>query len=184
MNIINKFKYFLKPLIEEDKAIELLKILERLYYRKILNEELIYNIIKGLTLVFYIDPKYFDIYYTIFYNLLSTEKKKIEEISKRLNKLDMSIQINLSNKIVEKIILYTNFFFSNMNFLRTDLIILLWLEIIKKIKKLKIDINLKINFYFHIVNKIVNIKDKKNICNESINYINNLVKLVNIFISK
>ena len=182
MNITDRFKNFLIPLIEKNKVSKLLNILDKLYLKKILNEELIFNIIKGLTLIFYIDPNYFDIYYKIFIDLLTYENTN--KISKQLCSLDMSIQMKLNNRIIEKIILYTNLYFFNLKDIQTDITLLLLLNFIHKVKDLKLSINYKINLYFHFINKAIKNKDKETILIDLDKYLTDVIKIIISFIKK
>ena len=110
MNIY-RFKKIFNSLISKKKSLKLLKIIDLLFKKNILNEELVLNFIKAFVIIFYLNPDYFNDYYKILNNIAFKMKIPInKDILKKLKQMKFSNQIYLSNFIIDKIIITTNTF--------------------------------------------------------------------------
>ena len=190
MNINSKFKKLFNSIISKNKSKALLILLDLMYKKKILNKELVLNLIKGLILIFYVNIDQIDIYYNFYYKLLyyitfELDKAKRKEIFNKLKKIKLSLQFNLEGYIIDKIILVTNHFLMNINSKYSfDILLDLWVGILDNIKLLNTSFDFKIKIYFHFIKKINNIidEDKNDIYNSSIVYMKTVINMINKFI--
>lgn len=176
MNVRNKFKeIFILLGIEDIKQDKILMQLQILYDNKIINTELLFNLIKGMVYILYENINRIDCYLYIYDKLLEViHKKKIKEIFKSFNKNNFSKQFEVSEKIVEMIIIQTDKFISKCNNTKIILLLEILNNIINEINKLNIDIDNKINIYIYIM-KYYN----KEFYNKEFDY-NNITIIINL----
>jgi hypothetical protein len=185
MNINKKFGNILRIIKCKEKRYNIISQLQELYDKKIINTEILLNIIKGLVLIIFYNKQKIDNYIKIFDYLLINQQKNIVSI---LEYVDFSQQFELDEKIIKKIVINTDIFFENYINNNIDFNILLNIinSIIKKIKKVHININLKIYLYIHFIKKandmIINKNNINNIISNINNYIDDIIKLINYFI--
>jgi len=163
-------------IINKDESIKIVKLLDQMTKCNILSTELYLNIIKALILIFHIDKNLFNVYYDIlnyinnnFYN------DTLYKICVKLNSIDMSYQLELSEQIIENIIIYTNIFIMKdftMDILENKLIFLL--NLITTLQQLHISVDLKINIYINIIKNNTNMTDISMILSLVKKYITNL----------
>jgi hypothetical protein len=182
MNVKNKFKeIFILLKIKESKQEIVLEQLQILYDNKILNSELLFNIIKGMVYILYENINKIDNFLLINKKLIKImNKKKIKKIFNSLKKYNFSKQFELSDVIIEKIIIETNSFINKINNTKLTLLLNILNNIINKINNLNIDFHNKINIYLHIM-KYYN----KEFYNKDFDYnnINIIVKFINKLIN-
>ena len=155
MNIKRKFKKIFKLFLEK-KSEELLELLQRMYDNKILTKELILNLIKGMVIIFYIDNIYYDLYFEIlnyFNNNLSKEKQIL--LVNSISKINLSLQFELDEYYIDKVIIYTNNLFSLVIKYDIESILDIWNFIIIQIKKVKKSKEIKILLYVELIKDVI-----------------------------
>jgi hypothetical protein len=179
MNIKRKFKKIFKLFLEKKKSEELLELLQRMYDNKILTKELILNLIKGMVIIFYIDNIYYDLYFEIlnyFNNNLSKEKQILLVTS--ISKINLSLQFELDEYYIDKVIIYTNNLFSLVIKYDIESILDIWNFIIIQIKKVKKSKEIKILLYVELIKDVIIGLEKNKSENEIKNNINIIINLV------
>ena len=146
---MNLFNY----IINNESNTLLNNLLNIMINKKILNEELYLNLIKSLVLI--LDDDNFIIYYNILHHItfkLKADQQK--DLVNILKTLDLSKQYNVSDKLVEKVILSTHKYIQVNNDIETLLIE--WLDIITLVQTLSLPTNLLLSIYIQFLNTIIN----------------------------
>lgn len=176
MNIF-KFKNIFSSLISKKKTLDLLKIIKSLYNKKIINEEIILNIIKVLVIVLHIDKKAYDNYYKLLVFLNENEKAS-NKIFKKLKLIDLRLQFNLPIKIVDKIIICINEYIIKIKDNEYFKYLNIFNEVLTSIIYMNVSIEYKINLFLYLIknsfnkkkiNIIYDVKDIKSIINKFTN---------------
>ena len=176
MNIF-RFKKIFYSLIDKKDIVILLKLVNELYKKNILNEELILNLIKAFVIIFYIDKNNYQIYYNLF-EYFNLNKKFSNKLFKILKKIDFSIQINISQKVIDKIIIITNYYIINIKKENYEKHLSLLYDILFLVVNINASINFKINLYLYLIKySIKNIKNNVEIKKE-IDQIKQMLKQV------
>ena len=188
MKICNKFKKIFDIFIEKEKSRKLLQLVNLMYEKKILDEELTLNLLKALILILYINKDNYDVYYELLTYITFNMNKKFRKYTiSKLQNLDLSLQFNLDEKFVDKIIINTNLLMLNTTFVDIESLIDLWLVIIDNICSIKSSILFKVSVYIHFIKHInEKIIKKQTIDNElyseSITYMKAIVNTINNFL--
>lgn len=156
MNIKRKFKKIFNVFLEQEKTEQLLELLQILYKDKILTKELILNLVKGIVIIFYIDNIYYELYFEIlyyFYYNLSKDKQKA--IVNSISKIDLSLQFELDEYYIDKVIIYTNNLLSLVVEYDIEIILDIWAYIINQIKKVKTSKETKILLYTQLIKDVI-----------------------------
>ncbi len=138
--------------------------LEILYIKKLINEEILLNLIKAFVLIFYNNPEHCNIYLKIF-NSLSEEETS--NLFKLLKKVNLSYQMKMSESIINKIILTINSYIinnynnNNINYYNILMNVYNIYDTIKLNKK--ITLNNKIQLYIVLLKNNSNISDVRQI---------------------
>jgi len=159
MNIFRFNKVF-NSLIDKKKTLKLFKIINKLYKNNVFNEELILNLIKGFVIIFYLNSKCFNDYYNLLYYInykMNTQFKN--KFFNKIQKINFSYQFNLSNNIVDEIIINTNKFIFINNNIPIDSKLLVLYEILDNIDKLYVSNEYKIHLYLFIIKQFANNAD-------------------------
>jgi hypothetical protein len=176
MNIFRFNKVF-NSLINKKKTLKLLKIINKLYENNIFNEELVLNLIKGFVIIFYLNSKCFNDYYNLLYYInykMNVQFKK--KFFDKIKKINFSHQFNLSDNIVDEVIINTNkFIFINNNIPMESKLLVLY-EILDNIQKVQLSKEYKIHLYLFIIKKfkdnadyVLELKNIKMILNDYMN---------------
>jgi len=184
MNINKKFKNIFYILSNDHKSIDLIiNKLQKLYDNKIIDTEILLNIIKGLIYLFSIDNNKINNYIKIFDYFLELENINI------LNKfsiINFSKQFKVSEIKINKLILNTDYILNNTKNTEYKYIINFIFNISKKITKLKTSINNKIIIYNVYTDDVIYDLNNKNVNYKNLNYhnmkfnelINNIIKFL------
>lgn len=181
MNIKRKFTKIFKMFLDEKKSNELIKILQTLYKKKILSKELILNLVKGLVIIFYIDNKYYELYFEILYHFLNNmNEPKQKQIINSLSKVNLSLQFELEEYYIDKVIIYTNNLLTMIVNYDIENILEIWSFIITQIRKIKLSKELKILLYSQLIKDTINTlnEEKENSINKIKNNINIIINLI------
>tara|TARA_A100001015_G_C14747232_1_gene616085 strand:- start:135 stop:683 length:549 start_codon:yes stop_codon:yes gene_type:complete len=181
MNIHKKFSkifYILKPnKVRIDKLINNLQIL---FDKKLINIELLLNLIKGLIFIIDNDNKKIEIYTNIFELIIKSNNKTILNNFENIN---FSNQFKLSENKINEIIYITDIFITNYIFDDINIFNFLY-EIINKLKKLNVSLLLKINIYLIYLRELNNNFFENNV---NINYqlleLKSIISYINKIIS-
>lgn len=179
MNVSKKFKNIFYILSNDHNSIDLIiDKLQKLYDNKIVNIELLLNIIKGLIFLTSIDDTKIGNYIKIFDYFLKLNDKNI------LNDftiIDFSRQFKVNENKINKIIINTDYILNNYKNTEYKYIIKFLFNIIKKIIRLKTSVNNKVMIYniflddvIYDLNKNFNYHNMK--FNELINNISKFIK--------
>jgi hypothetical protein len=179
MNVSKKFKHIFYILSDDHKSVDIIiNKLQKLYDNKIVNIEILLNIIKALIYLTSIDKNNINNYIEIFdYFLILNDKKILNDF----NVIDFSKQFKVSEIKINKIILITDYLLNNTENTEYKYIIHFIFNLIKKIVKLNTSINNKIMIYIiYIENVIYNLNEKDlNYHNMKFNeLINNIIKFL------
>lgn len=183
MNIKRKFKKIFKIFLEEKKSDQLLELLQTLYKDKILSKELILNLVKGMVIIFYIDNLYYELYFEIlcyFYYNLSKDKQRA--IVNSISKIDLSLQFELDEYYIDKVIIYTNNLLSLVIKYDIEIILDLWAYIINQIKKVKTNKETKILLYTQLIKDTIVTLDREK--EEGVDKIKNNINIIVNLIKK
>jgi len=183
MNIKRKFKKIFKIFLEEKKSDQLLELLQTLYKDKILSKELILNLVKGMVIIFYIDNLYYELYFEIlcyFYYNLSKDKQRA--IVNSISKIDLSLQFELDEYYIDKVIIYTNNLLSLVIKYDIEIILDLWEYIINQIKKVKTNKETKILLYTQLIKDTIVTLDREK--EEGVDKIKNNINIIVNLIKK
>ena len=179
MNVSKKFKNIFYILSNDHNSIDLIiDKLQKLYDNKIVNIELLLNIIKGLIFLTSIDDTKIGNYIKIFDYFLKLNDKNI------LNDftiIDFSRQFKVNENKINKIIINTDYILNNYKNTEYKYIIKFLFNIVKKIIRLKTSVNNKVMIYniflddvIYDLNKNFNYHNMK--FNELINNISKFIK--------
>ena len=150
MNIF-RFKKIFYSLISKSKAKDLLKLIDELYKKNILNEELILNFIKAFVIIFYLDNTHYEIHLNLFEYINSNHKKYIN-LFYLIKKINFSLQVYISQRIVDKIIIITNYYIVNVVKIDYDKYINLLYDILLTVYEIDASVEYKINLYLYLLN--------------------------------
>lgn len=179
MNVSKKFKnIFYIPSNDHNSIDLIIDKLQKLYDNKIVNIELLLNIIKGLIFLTSIDDTKIGNYIKIFDYFLKLNDKNI------LNDftiIDFSRQFKVNENKINKIIINTDYILNNYKNTEYKYIIKFLFNIVKKIIRLKTSVNNKVMIYniflddvIYDLNKNFNYHNMK--FNELINNISKFIK--------
>lgn len=182
MNIKRKFKKIFKVFLDNNRTNKILYLLQKLYDNKTLSKELVLNLIKGLIIIFYIDNSFFDLYFEILDYFDKKMDNKIKtSIIKCIKKLDLSLQFDLEEYYVDKVIVYTNNLLSMVTRYNINIIFNIWIIIIEQIKKIKLNKENKILLYCELIKlsyDIIHKEKEENCINQIKNNINIIINLI------
>jgi hypothetical protein len=180
MNIHKKFKDMFYILSDDHENVDILIFkLQKLYDNNIIDIEILLNIIKGLILLLSIDNRKLYDYINIFDYFLNLNDKNI------LNNfaiIDFSKQFKVSEEMINKIIINTDYIVNNIIDTESKNILIFLFNIVKKIIKLNVSVNNKIYIYNIYTDDVINNLNTKNInyhnmkFNELINNITRFIK--------
>ena len=156
MNIF-RFKKLFNSLIDKKKTLKLFKIINKLYKNNTFNEELILNVIKAFVIIFYLNSQCFNDYYNLLYYINYKMEVPFKTIFfNKIRKINFSYQFNLSNNIVDEIIINTSKFIFINNNIPIDSKLLVLYEILDNIDKLCMSNEYKIHLYLFIIKQLEN----------------------------
>jgi hypothetical protein len=188
MKIYNRFKNIFDIFISKEESNKLLDLLHLMYTKKILNDELTLNLIKALVLILYMNKDNYSVYYQLLNYITFDMNKKIRKnILTQLECLDLSIQLNLNEKCIDKIIINTNILFLNSQQIDIQKLLELWIEVINTTNLIKSSVPFKIGLYIHFIKKLNNIITEKKTINVGVHmgfvsYMKNITNIINNFI--
>jgi hypothetical protein len=166
---MNLFNY----IINNESNTLLNNLLNIMIDKKILNEELYLNLIKSLVLI--LDNNNFRLYYNILHYI--TYKLKVEqqkELFDTFKTLDLSKQYDVSDKLVEKVIISTHEYIEALqDFENIERLLLEWCNIIKLVQTLVIPTNLILSIYIQF---IITTKNNQKVTSNDIKRINKFIK--------
>ena len=164
-----------------EKSNNIIELLNQMMEDKILNEELYLNVVKALVLIFHLNQNNYNIYYNLFWHIIHKMDKTLRKnCFNKLKTLKLSKQLELSDTLIEDIIIFTHhYILNNMNNISMtdeeskliDRALIDWINIICLIQQLKISFELKIHYYLYIIQHPVSTSD-----------INTLINSINFFI--
>lgn len=185
MNIKRKFKKIFKVFLDMKKTDKILYLLQNLYNKKILDKELILNLIKGLIIIFYIDQIYFELYYEILDYFYCKMNKELQiKIVNTISRLDLSKQFEIDDYYIDKIIINTNNLFALVIKYDINLIFNIWIYVINQVKKNKLNTENKILLYSRLLKDSIYILRTGKIENESFEKIKNNINIIVNLIKK
>jgi hypothetical protein len=180
MNINKKFKNIFYILTNDKKSIDtLINKLQLMYDNKIVDIELVLNIIKGLIFLLSIDNNKVYDYIKIFDYFIELNNKNILN---DFNIINFSKQFKVNDIKINKIIINTDYIINNTNDTEYKYIINFIFNVTKKIVKIKTSINNKIMIYNIYMDDVIYNLNTKNLnyhnmkFNELINNINKFIK--------
>ena len=178
-----------------EKNNNIIELLNQMMEDKILNEELYLNLVKALVLIFHLNQNNYNIYYNLFCHIIHKMNKTLRKnCFNKLKTLKLSKQLELSDTLIEDIIIFThhyilnntmknkhmnqstsvldeNYGHNNEEIKTIDKVLIDWINIICLIQQLKISFELKIYYYLYIIKHPVSTSD-----------INTLINSINFFI--
>ena len=159
--------------LEKNNIIE---VLNQMMEDKILNEELYLNLVKALVLIFHLNQDNYNIYYNLFFHIIHKMNKTLKKnCFNKLKTLKLSKQLELSDTLIEDIIIFTHYYIvnntKNEDVKIIDKVLIDWINIICLVQQLKISFELKIYYYLYIIKHPVSTSD-----------INTLINSINFFI--
>lgn len=165
MNVF-KFKNIFSTLINKKKTLKLLKIIDKLYKKKILNEEIILNLIKAFVIIFYLEKDSFYQYYDLLI-FLNKNKKFSNKIFKKIKNLNLKKQFNYSSNTIDKIILSINNYIKKIPNKEYEYYLNILNEIVSIVLNIETSNNFRVNMFLFYLNKVnsnlLNIKDLEEI---------------------
>jgi hypothetical protein len=179
MNIF-RFKKILFSLISKEESFQILDLMNQLYKKNILDEELILNLIKAFVIIFYLDKTHFDNYkkLLVFFNNNIKFSRNFFGLIKKIN---FSNQVFISQKVIDRIIIVTNFYITKIVSIDNEKYLNLLYDIILIILELELSIELKINLYLYLLKYTIRNNFKNiNVNNE----INEIKKVIENFLNK
>lgn len=181
-NLFNKLN------INKNDKLEIFSNLYKLSNKYSINNNFLLNIVKSFIILLSFNKKKILFCRMFLDNLLNVDNKIFEDIIKFYNKISLD-NIDIYDTMIEKLIIHTSSFFIDLNFIKTNFIFKIWLNIVnncnKLIKKIKI---IKMKSYilllneirFFLVNNKINKEDKtlykvNDICYNNIKIINKYI---------
>ena len=161
MNIF-KFKKIFYSLISKNESKEFLKLINDLYKKNILNEELILNFIKAFVIIFYLDKSHFNIYYKILSQINSNHKKYIK-LFKLIKNINFRNQVYISQRFIDKIIIITNYYIVNLVDKDIDKNLNILYDILLTVNENELSSEFTINLYLYLLKYVIkdNLKNTK-----------------------
>lgn len=153
MNIF-RFKKIFYSLISKIKTKELLKLINELYKKNILNEELILNFIKAFVIIFYLDNTHYEIHLNLF-QYINLNHKKYINLFHLIKKINFSLQVYISQRIVDKIIIITNYYIVNVVKIDYDKYLNLLYDILLTVYEINASVEYKINLYLYLLKYVI-----------------------------
>ena len=179
MNISKKFKNIFYILSKDHNSINILiDKLQKLYDNKIINTEILLNIIKGLIYLVSIDNNKIYTYIKIFDYFLALDNKNILN---DFSIIDFSKQFKVNENKINKIILNTDYILNHTKNTEYKYIINFIFNVTKKIIRLKTSINNKIMIYNIYTDDVIYDLDIKNLNYHNMKFnelINNITKFL------
>ena len=164
MNIFNN-------IINNESNTKLNNLLNSMLDKKILNEELYLNLIKCLVLILNNNNfnKYYNILHHITFNMTLILRDQIFNIFKSLQ---LSKQFDVDDKLIEKIIITTQYYIENSNNYIEQILIDIC-DVIKLIQTINLSTHLQLSIYIQYIKCI---GKNQNITINDINRINKFIK--------
>ena len=161
MNIF-KFKKIFYSLISKNKTKYFLKLIDELYKKNILNKELILNFVKAFVIIFYLDNSHYDIYCKIF-NHINSNSKKYKKLFNLIKNINFRVQINISQRFIDKIIIITNYYIVNLVNKDIDKYLDILYHILLTVNEIQLSTEFKINLYLYLLKYVIkeNLKNTK-----------------------
>tara|TARA_Y100000589_G_C27121805_1_gene616778 strand:- start:170 stop:712 length:543 start_codon:yes stop_codon:yes gene_type:complete len=179
MNISKKFKNIFYILSKDHNSINILiDKLQKLYDNKIINTEILLNIIKGLIYLVSIDNNKIYTYIKIFDYFLELDNKNILN---DFSIIDFSKQFKVNENKINKIILNTDYILNHTKNTEYKYIVNFIFNVTKKIIRLKTSINNKIMIYNIYTDDVIYDIDTKNLNYHNMKFnelINNITKFL------
>ena len=186
MNLKKKFgNIFINLLISNNDINRLFLKLEYLYNKKVLSKDLFLCFIKCIIIILSYNKEKINLIILFIDKLLICSDKIKENLLCYLKKIDINNLFNISDKIIERIIINTFKFFEYFIYLESSFLFDIWYNILFNIFNIKcFDFHLKLNVYLLLLFEIKNfiIKNKNNISIVKIkNFCSKFCKLINDF---
>ena len=179
MDINKKFKNIFYILSQDHKSIDtIINKLQKLYDNKIINTEILLNIIKGLIYLMSVDNTKINNYIKIFDYFLKLDNKNI------LNNfciINFSKQFKVNESKINKIILNTDYILNYSRNTEYKYIINFIYNVTKKIIKVNTSVSNKIMIYNIYMDDVINNLNTKNLNYHDMKFnelINNITKFL------